>query len=53
MKKNNYYLEVPKFSFGAKAVIRPLPTSSSFKCSSIKTLSELKAYIKEKKHEKV
>lgn len=49
-KKNNdkCNLVVPEFSFGTKAVIRPLPTSCSFisNTHSIKTLADLIKHIK-------
>lgn len=34
--------EVPEFSFGTKAVIRPLPTQQTHLVKEIKTLGELK-----------
>lgn len=53
-KKNNENdgLVVPEFSFGTKAVIRPLPTSCLFnsETSSIKTLADLIKYIKTKNY---
>lgn len=53
MKKNkDYELDVPKFNFGTKTVIRPLPTCSISTLPAIKTLGELKQYlIKRKKSE--
>lgn len=48
-KISNKEIDVPDFSFGAKAVIRPLPSKTSGKILSIKTFRDLKKRIKENK----